>query len=169
MRFKKYFYLLLLNKIPCRNRSGGLLNSLKIFLLKGIFKHIGHNVNIRPNISFTRGDNISIGNDSGIGDKCFLQDIGSIVIGSDVLMGPEVMIFTANHEMKRDELIRNQGTKVLDVTIEDDVWISSRVIILPGVKISKGAVIAAGAVVTRNVEPFTIVGGVPAKELGVRQ
>lgn len=168
MRFKKYLYLVLLNRIPSRNRSGGFINSLKILFLRGIFNSVGHNVNIRPRIRFTFGSNISIGDNSGIGDGCFLQDMGSISIGKDVLMGPEVMIFTANHETKKDELLRNQGSAVKGVIIGDDVWIGARAMILPGVKISKGAVIAAGAVVSRDVEEYTIVGGVPAKKIGER-
>jgi maltose O-acetyltransferase len=169
MRLRKYLYMILLNRIPSRNRNGGAVNALKHLMLKGLFKSIGKNINIRPGIKFTSGRNISIGDNSGVGDRCFLQDIGEISIGSDVLMGPEAMIFTANHQMKRDELLRNQGETVSGVTIGDDVWIGARSIILPGVTVSNGAVIAAGAVVTRDVEPYTIVGGVPAKKIGVRE
>jgi len=169
MNLKKYLYLVALNRIPCKNKSGGALNMVKHMMLQNIFKYIGPNVNIRPCIKFAMGCNISIGENSGIGDNCFLQDIGDIIIGEDVLMGPEVMIFTANHNMKKDELIRTQESLVEKVVIEDDVWIGARSIILPGVKLCKGAVIAAGAVVTRNVEPYTIVGGVPAKKIGVRE
>lgn len=169
MKLMKYMYLFLLNWIPSRNRSGGLLNAVKRTMLKGIFKYIGKDVNIRPNIKFARGSNISIGDHSGIGDGCFLQDIGEITIGQDVLMAPEVMVFTANHLTRKDELLRNQGTQVRNVSIGDDVWIGTRAIILPGVNISKGAVIAAGAVVTKDVEPYTIVGGVPARKIGMRE
>lgn len=169
MKIKKYMYLLFLNNIPSSNKSGGLLNSLKSSVLRGIFKHLGSNVNIRPKIKFASGHNISIDDNSGIGDSCLLQDLGEIKIGRDVLMAPEVMIYTANHLIKKDELIRNQGVEVKDVIIEDDVWIGTRAIILPGVRISKGAVVAAGAVVTKDVEPYAIVGGVPAKRIGVRE
>lgn len=169
MGMKKYLYLLTLNKIPCRNRSGGVLNSMKRLMLKGIFKHVGINVNIRPNIKFARGCNISVGDNSGIGDGCFLQDIGEITIGRNVLMAPEAMVLTANHHIKRDELIMNQGIEVGNVSIGDDVWIGIRAIILPGVSIGDGAVIAAGAVVTRDVEPYAIVAGMPAKKIGERE
>lgn len=169
MSFKRYLYFIFLNKIPCRNRNGGFINAVKGIILKKILRHVGNNVNIRPNIKFAIGSNISIGDNSGIGDRCFLQDIGSINIGADVLMAPEVMIYTSNHEMRKDELIRKQGIKISEVIIEDDVWIGARAIILPGVRISKGAVVAAGAVVAKDVAPFSIVGGVPAKVLGFRQ
>ncbi len=168
MGIRRYIYLMTLNKIPCRNKSGGILNSAKRFMLKGIFKHVGTNVNIRPNIKFAVGYNISIGNDSGLGEECFLQDLAEINIGNFVLMAPYVMVLTANHCMKRDELIMNQGIEASGVSIGDDVWIGIRAIILPGVQIGKGAVVAAGAVVTRDVEPYSIVAGVPAKKIGER-
>lgn len=169
MGIKKAIYMMTLNKIPCRNTSNAAVNLLRCKVLKGIFRHIGSGVNIRPNIKFALGFNISIGDNSGIGDNCFLQDIGEINIGKDVLMAPEVMIFTANHKSSRDELIRNQGMEIACVTIEDDVWIGARATILPGVRIAKGAIVAAGAVVTKNVEPYSIVGGVPAKKIGLRE
>lgn len=169
MDIKKILYLTTLNKLPARNREKGMLNWLKSRMLLHIFKHVGENVNVRPGIKFAKGYNISVGDNSGLGDNCFLQDIGEIVIGNDVLMAPEVMIFTANHRMKKDELIRNQGTDIENVFIEDDVWIGTRAIILPGVRIGKGAVIAAGAVVAKDVEPYVIVGGVPAKVIGIRE
>lgn len=169
MGIKKIFYLATVNKLPGRNREKGILNWLKGIILRGIFKHVGQNINVRPGIKFAKGYNISLGDNSGIGDNCFLQDIGEIIIGNDVLMAPEVMIFTANHHMKKDELIRNQGIDIEKVIIEEDVWIGTRAIILPGVRICRGAVIAAGAVVAKDVEPYTIVGGVPAKVIGIRE
>lgn len=84
-------------------------------------------------------------------------------------MGPEVMIYTANHNIARNLKIIEQGMDVKPVRIENDVWIGSRAIILPGVTIKKGAVIAANAVVSKNVEEYEIVGGVPAKKIGQRK
>lgn len=78
-------------------------------------------------------------------------------------MGPECMIFTANHGIKKDELIISQECCIKDVVIEDDVWIGARSIILPGVKVQKGAVIAAGSIVTKSVDSCAVVGGNPAK------
>lgn len=163
----KYIYLYTINLIPCKHDSK--LNMLKSIFLKNIFKSCGTNINIRPNIKFVIGKNISIGDYSGIGEKSFIQDIGEIHIGNNVLMGPEVMIFTANHNISRQQLIRLQGYTVKKVIISDDVWIGSRSIILPGVEIGKGAVIAAGAIVTKNVEPYAIVGGNPARVIKFRE
>ena len=84
--------------------------------------------------------------------------------GSDVSIGPEAAILTLGHDPQSPDFADAGG----DVVIGDRVWIAYRAIILPGVKIGDGAVIAAGAVVTRDVEPFTIVAGSPAKKIGER-
>ncbi|MGG3445508.1 acyltransferase [Bacillus nitratireducens] len=168
MKFVRKLYMLTINKITFKMDSKVVYN-LKIYFLKKIFRSIGENVNVRNNIGFANGKNITIGNNSGIGERAFLQDVDEIIIGNDVLMAPEVLIYTANHQHKRDELIRKQGMYTKKVIIEDDVWIGTRVIILPGVKIGRGAVIAAGAVVNKDVEPYSIVGGIPAKKISQRK
>lgn len=84
-------------------------------------------------------------------------------------MGPECMIFTSNHGIKKDELIIKQENTIENVIIEDDVWIGSRSIILPGVRIQKGSVIAAGSIVTKSVDSYAIVGGNPAKVIKYRE
>ncbi|MBX3639271.1 MAG: hypothetical protein KF888_02005 [Nitrosomonas sp.] len=110
---------------------------------------------------------ISIGDRSELGSGCLIY--GGVQIGSDVLMGPDVKIITRNH-LFEDPTIRisDQGTLFRTITIGNDVWIGANVIILPGVNIGNGSVIAAGAVVAKDVMPFTIVGGVPAKVIGKR-
>ena len=86
-------------------------------------------------------------------------------IGDDVMMGPNVSIYTRNHAFERTDVPMNtQGVsdeKI--VVIENDVWIGANSIILPGVTVSKGAIIGAGAVVTKDVPEYAIVGGNPAK------
>lgn len=89
---------------------------------------------------------------------------GEIIIGDYVDIAPEVNIWTLHHDPQDSDF----ATKGGDVIIKDFVWIGNRAIILPNVIIAEGAVIAAGAVVTKDVEPYTIVGGVPAKKIGER-
>ena len=161
------WYMYTLNLIPCRHNSK--LNDIKIFFLKKIFLYCGDKVNIRPNVKFVNGFNVSIGNNSGIGERSYIQDLGKITIGENVLMGPECMIFTANHLYKRDSLILEQKNVIKDVKIGSDVWLGARCIILPGVNIGDGAIIAAGSVVTKDVEPYSIVGGNPAKLIKYRE
>lgn len=168
MNILKYIYLVTINKIPSRNNSHSIVNKIRRLYLKRLFSYIGDDVNIMNGIKFANGKNIFIDNNSGIGEKSFLQDIGKIKIGKDVLMGPEVMIYTSNHGTERDQKIRLQDMNIGNVIIEDDVWIGARAIILPNVKVEKGSIIAAGAVVSKDVKSYSIVGGVPAKKIGVR-
>ena len=131
-----------------------------------ILKKCGSNVNIERNAVFT--PELSIGNNSGIGVGCELW--GNITIGDDVMMGPEVIIYTQNHSKnKLDIPMRMQGYDNAEpVEIGNDVWIGRRVMIMPGVKIGNGVVIAAGAIVTKDIPDNVIVGGVPAKILNKR-
>ncbi|WP_462354514.1 DapH/DapD/GlmU-related protein [Alistipes timonensis] len=87
------------------------------------------------------------------------------------MMGPDVLVFTSNHESGRTDIpMRLQGNGATkQVTICSDVWVGARVIILPGVTIGKGAIIGAGAVVAKDVPDYAIVGGVPAKIIGYRK
>lgn len=87
-----------------------------------------------------------------------------IRIGNDVLIGPNVVLRSADHRFERiDVPIRNQGHVAGEIVIEDDVWIGANVVIVSGVRVGRGAVLAAGAIVTSDVAPRTVVGGVPAR------
>lgn len=115
--------------------------------------------------NFFNPKNIEIGEDTIIGDHAFLDGRDKLKIGSHVDIASSVMIYNSEHDLSKEDF----SAIVAPVKIEDYVFIGPRVIIMPGVKIGKGAVVAGGAVVTRDVEPFTIVGGVPAKPIGERK
>jgi acetyltransferase-like isoleucine patch superfamily enzyme len=102
---------------------------------------------------------ISIGNSSSIGRRCFLDGRGGLTIGNNVSISPDVHIITASHDMNTREFKAIRKA----VTIQDYAWIGTRATIIPGVTIGTGAVVAAGAVVTKDVAPYTVVGGNPAK------
>lgn len=109
--------------------------------------------------------NIFIGPRSNVGPNCILDGRSSALqIGEDVGISAHAHIWTLEHDVNSDTLETKSGP----VTIEDHVWISSRATILPGVTIGRGAVVAAGAVVTKDVPSMAIVGGVPAKIIGQR-
>ena len=108
------------------------------------------------------GKNITIGKRVFINSGCKFQDQGGITIGDDVLVGHNCVIATINHAMDPD---RRADMMVAPVTIGDKVWIGANVTILQDVTIGEGAIIAAGAVVNRDVPPRTIVGGLPARIL----
>jgi maltose O-acetyltransferase len=134
-----------------------------------VFRHGGDNLHILHGARIYYPWNFSIGDNSGVGADCHIYCGAEVTIGSDVLMGREVLIQTQDHEIKdKNRLIREQAKYSLPVIIEDDVYIGSRVIILKGVRIGKGAVIAAGAIVTKDVPPYAIMKGIPAKQDGER-
>ncbi|OWK71602.1 acetyltransferase [Pedobacter sp. AJM] len=107
---------------------------------------------------------LSIGDNTLIGHGALLDARKGLVIGSNVNLSNEVMVWSLHHDYN-DEFFKIIGDKVI---IEDYAWICSRAIILPGITIGKGAVVAAGSVVTKNVPPYSVVGGVPAKIISNR-
>ncbi|MHA3702349.1 acyltransferase [Jatrophihabitans sp. YIM 134969] len=114
---------------------------------------------------FFAPEGIHVGARSIVGNDAFLDGRRGLRIGEDVNIGGHVHVFTLQHDPHSDTFAPAGGPVVL----EDHVSIGSRATILPGVTIGRGAVVAAGAVVTRDVEPMTIVGGVPARPIGPRR
>lgn len=108
--------------------------------------------------------NISLGEGTVIGHGAVLDGRSGLTIGRNVNLSTGVWIWTLEH----DPLDPRFGTKGGPVVIGDRAWLSARVTVLPGVTIGEGAVVAAGAVVTKDVDPFTTVGGVPARPIGER-
>ena len=105
-----------------------------------------------------------IGEDSTINDRCRLDNRGTLTIGDHVSISSEVCILTADHDPQNSSFLGRERA----VVIEDYVFIGTRAMILPGVKIGRGAVVAAGAIVTKEVPPLAIVAGSPAREIGRR-
>lgn len=111
-----------------------------------------------------KGTGIEIGDNSAVGAQSFLGGQGGIKIGSNVIMGPQVKIFSENHSYNDPNIIiRKQGESRKGVTVGDNCWIGAGVIVLDGVVISNGCVVAAGSVVTKSLPENSIAAGVPAK------
>lgn len=133
---------------------------------------IGAHAIIRPANLYggLMGEGLKIGNDSNIGPYSYIGCSGSIEIGNNVMISPRVGIYAENHNFsKTDELMKGQGVTRQFVKIKDDCWIASNSLILAGVTVGEGSVVAAGSVVTKDVPPYSIVGGNPAKIIKSRK
>lgn len=111
-----------------------------------------------------------LGDRVGISSHCQLNAAGGITICNGVLIGPGTLIWSQNHRYQLAGIpIADQGYERAEVRIDEDVWIAAGCIILPGVHLARGTVVAAGAVVARSTEPYAIVAGIPARSIGCRR
>jgi acetyltransferase-like isoleucine patch superfamily enzyme len=139
---------------------------LRYILLKSLAKGCGDNVSIHPGVYIFSPQNITIGHNVSIHPMCYIDALGVIYIGNDVSIAHGVTIMSSTHQYSNLKIpIKDQPVDQLTTEISDNVWVGSKVTILAGVKVSSGSVLAAGAVITKNVDNNTIVGGVPAKKL----
>ena len=168
----KHFLCLFTSLIPTKPvtfQHHWFLDGIRNFLFGFCFRHIGKEVHILYGARIYHPWNFSIGDGSGVGACSSVFCAAPVTIGEDVLMGREVIIQTQDHVFAaKDVLIRNQGKVASPVTIGNDVYIGSRAMILGGVSIGNGAVVAGGAVVTKDVPEYSVVAGVPAKVIGKR-
>jgi acetyltransferase-like isoleucine patch superfamily enzyme len=134
-----------------------------LYRLAGV--SIGKGSTIHMWANFYQPRNVSIGNDTIIGNHCFLDGRSKISIGNHTDVASEVMIYNSEHKIDSIGFEAHEEP----VSIGDYVFIGPRAIILPGVSLAKGSVVAAGAVVTKSVGEFEIVAGVPAKVIGERK
>lgn len=134
---------------------------------------IGKNSNVHPTVIIRHGKNVMIGDNCLINHNNVIQagkSAAKINIGNYVQTGPNVMMFAYNHRMEMNgvPMILQNYTEA-DINIEDDVWIGAGAIILAGVTLGRGSVVGAGAVVTRDVEPYSVVVSPAAKSISLRQ
>ena len=148
--------------------SGNLGFALRHLILKIMIKDIGRKPKLKDHNIIFDGKNLIIGDNFTSGKYNYFAG-GEIIIGNNVAMANFIVIETTNHELRKDRLISEQPVNRLKVVIEDDVLISDRVTILPGVTIKKGAVIGGGSVINKDVEPYSIVAGNPAKVINFRK
>ena len=154
------------------NLAFGLLELLPQFLrrifFKAIFRKLGAAGLVDYKTYFRYPSRMSIGDHSYINRGCCLYGSSlpgvEIVIGNDVALGPHVKIFTASHDYSTYDLKDTAAS----VRVEDNAWVGGGSILLPGVTIGRGAVIGAGSVVTRDIPPFSVAAGNPARVVGSR-
>ena len=115
------------------------------------------------------GAGLIVGDNSNIGPGAYIGCTGLITIGNNVMMSPGVSIYAENHNFSDSTLpMKEQGVTVSFVTIEDDCWIAANSVILAGVTVGKGSVVAAGSIVTKDVPPYSVVAGNPAQVIKSR-
>ena len=144
---------------------------LKKVIIKSALKKCGKSVKIGSNVFILNPNLVKMGDYVFIGDWSSISANVNVSIGNYVMFGPEVMIRGGDHnfsEIGRPMRFVKTGGKNLPITIEDDVWIGARVTILKGVNVGEGAVIGAASVVTKNILPYTINVGSPAKPIKTR-
>ena len=139
---------------------------LRSWLYRLIFKKSGQGLYIFPNCTLTFCNRISVGKRVAINVGCYFDGRGEIDIGSDVMFGPNCMIVSCEHGYASTDIpMWKQPISYRKIVIGNDVWVGGGVSIKSGVTIGHGSVIAAGSVVVNDVEPYSVVGGVPAKVL----
>jgi len=150
-----------------------LWRRLKMVLFRFEFRQHGRRFIFDPDAFYTY-QNIEVGDDVSIGTGAvFLASESKIIIGNKVMFGPNVTVVGGDHNTSlvgkfMYDVLEKRPQDDQDVIIEDDVWVGSGAIILKGVRVGRGSIVAAGAVVTRDVLPYTIVGGTPAKIISLR-
>lgn len=144
------------NTEPCADKRRSILLEMGVDLAE--------NCLINPPLEITYGCHLTIGEQSFINSGAIILDNGSVTIGKKVMLGPRVQLYTAAHSLDTERRIAGEET-AKPINIEDNVWIGGGAIILPGVRIGKGAVVGAGSVVTKDVASEDRVAGNPARSI----
>jgi len=133
------------------------------------FGVMGRNVRLQSGTWIEYPGKLTIDDNTQINRYCLINAGGGVEIGKNVLIGPYVVIYSQNHNYKdRKVCISHQDYTRAKIVIEDDVWLCARSTILAGVRVREGTVVAAGAVVTKDTEPYSTVAGIPAVKIGQR-
>lgn len=158
--------------LPKSNRKivGLPSKQIRYWICKNIFKKCGKNVNIQRLAHFGRGQDIEIGDNSGIGIRCRIHN--NTIIGDNVMMGPGCRFLESKHKFDRIDIPMSEQGKTkrrAQVIIGDDVWIGREVMIIGSKEIKSGSIIGARCVLTKNFPEYSIIGGNPSKLIKSRK
>ncbi len=152
--------------VVVRNISGKIGLLLRYILVKNLCIECGDNIAIYEGVYLKAVQNIKIGDNVSIHSMCYIDGTGGLTIGNNISIAHASTIMTTNHTWGNKEIPIKYNDSIVDpVVVKDDVWIGAGCRILAGTTINTRAIVAAGAVVTKDVLPNTIVGGVPAKTI----
>jgi maltose O-acetyltransferase len=163
-RLSRAFYEQIVARIPYRQGSA----------IRGRYlrKHavLGKNVHIAEDVRIIEPNRLTLGDGAGIAPGAVLDCRGGLTIGADTMIGIDAVLLTTSHRFHSTKVpMRLQGLDAAPLAIGADVWVGARAIILPGLTVGEGSIVGAGAVVTRDVSPYTIVVGSPARKIGSRK
>ena len=163
---RKYYQYFLISQIP-----GLFGNKLRGKFLSRHFKSAGQNLLVNAGVRFRSMENLVVGDNVQIGYDNFIQALGGVTLGDNVMLAPGVKIWSVNHNYTaKNVLIGKQGQTLAPVAIGNDVWIASNAFISPGVTLLDGIVVSAGAVVgVKNYASYSIIAGNPARVIGHRE
>ncbi|HAT64752.1 MAG TPA: acyltransferase [Flavobacteriaceae bacterium] len=169
-KLKLILYYLIIQKLPHSRLFSGF-NTFRLWYVSKVLKVISYDKNSKfeHGVYISDARNLKIGKYVRINENVFLQ--GKITIGDYALIAPNVAIYTQEHVHQDVSLpVVKQGALThKEVVLKDNVWLGRNVVVLPGITIGEGAIVGANSVVTKDVVPFTIVGGVPAKLIRERK
>jgi maltose O-acetyltransferase len=163
------YYLVAKNLPGPPTPFGAVGQWFRAVLARMIFLEMGRNVRVHQNVHFGSGAGLRIGDNSALAPDCWIAS--DTTIGSDVMMAPEVTILSSTHGTDSTEIpmrLQRQPPK-RPVVIGDDVWLGTRIIVLPGVRIGSHSIVGAGSVVTKDVPDYAIVAGNPARVIRDRR
>lgn len=153
------YSIVCLGKVPCQK--------YRLFILRHIYQMaIDKNVVIYGGCRFRAPWNISIGKGTIIGDGCSLDGRNGLVLGENVNLSTDVYIYTEQHDI--NDSYFESGNSGGSVSVGNRAWLSSRTTVLPKVQVGEGAVLASGALASKNLDAFGVYGGIPAKKIGER-
>ena len=163
-KLKLAIYYVIIQNLP-HSRFWKASNWVRIWYLSKILKIMSYDQNSKfeYKIYISDAKHIKLGSFVRINENTFLQ--GEVKIGNYVMIAPNVSVYSKTHRHHdiSTPMVLSGETQTKTVVIEDNVWIGINAVILPGIRIGQGAIVGANSVVTKDVEPFSIVGGVPAK------
>ncbi len=153
-----------------RSTKGNKGIAIRYALLKTLAESIGENVSVQPDVYILNPAQLRVGSNISIHPFCYFECIGGISIGDNVSIAEGTSIISFDHNYGDVSIpIKDQGITRKPINIAEDVWIGAKATVLGGIEIKQGSIIAAGAVVTSDVNEYSIVGGVPAREIKSRK